>query len=289
MIVDSIEIRELRDLAEIKQACAVQQEVWGTSDLDVVPFHEFIAARDAGGTLIGAFLNNPEGVHLIGFVYGFVGCEWGQFTIHSHLAAVKPEFRNLQIGYRLKLAQREVALSRGITLITWTFDPLQSLNAHFNFARLGVVADIYKVNYYGDETSILLPGLGTDRFWVKWELESPRVRQRLKSTHRSSEPEALPDLVTLIRVDKDDSPKILARPSQLPLSDNPFLVEIPEQIGDLQAHRPELAAAWREATRSAFTEALAAGYKVVEFFRRKNGERRTGAYLLTASSRRNLS
>ncbi len=276
MEIDSIEIKELQEFAELREACAIQQEVWGTSDLDVIPPHQLMAVRDAGGTLIGAF----EGGRLIGFVYGFAGYEFGRITIHSHLAAVKPEYRNLQIGYRLKLAQRAMAIAKEIDLITWTFDPLQSLNAYFNFARLGVIADIYKVNYYGAETSILLPGLGTDRFWVKWELESRRVQRRLSSVQPLSETELPSDALTLIGIDENDAPQRLDLAPQIQQIRRPLLIEIPEKIGDLQARRPQLAIEWRGATRMAFTEALAAGYIVVDFFRRKSGGRQIGIYLL---------
>jgi len=61
--------------------------------------------------------------------------------------------------------------------MTWTFDPLQSLNAHLDFAKLGVVADAYKINFYGESTSSFLHkiGTGTDRLWVTWLLDSERV------------------------------------------------------------------------------------------------------------------
>ena len=69
---------------------------------------------------------------------------------------------------QLKQAQRERALTLGIQRITWTFDPLQSKNAHLNFAKLGTVSDRYKPDFYGPETSSLLHRNGTDRLWVTW-------------------------------------------------------------------------------------------------------------------------
>ena len=99
-------------------------------DRDIVPLTEMVAVRDSGGQLIGAF----AGDELVGFVYGFVAMEGGRTLHHSHLLAVKPSFRGADVGYRLKLAQRERVLAQGLTRITWTFDPLQSVNAHLNFA-----------------------------------------------------------------------------------------------------------------------------------------------------------
>ena len=34
-----------------------------------------------------------------------------------------------------------------IDLVEWTYDPLQAVNAHFNFARLGVVVEEYEENH----------------------------------------------------------------------------------------------------------------------------------------------
>ena len=41
----------------------------------------------------------------------------------------------------------------GSTLIEWTYDPLQALNAHLNFAKLGVVVEEYEENIYGESSS----------------------------------------------------------------------------------------------------------------------------------------
>ena len=68
------------------------------------------------------------------------------------MLAVLDEYRHLDLGAKLKHAQRERALAMGVHEMTWTFDPLQSRNAHFNFAKLGVVSETYKVDFYGPET-----------------------------------------------------------------------------------------------------------------------------------------
>src|SRR5262245_43386463 len=122
-------IRDLTRIEEIKQVAELEQEVWGLSDRDLMPVTHLVAAQEAGGILVGAF----TGSVLVGFAYGFIGYEQGEMTLHSHMLAVKAAYRKRNLGYRLKLAQRERALERGIERMTWTFDPLQSLNAHFNF------------------------------------------------------------------------------------------------------------------------------------------------------------
>jgi len=104
------------------------------------------------------------------------------------------------------LAQRERVLAQGIERITWTFDPLQSLNAYFNFGKLGVLADTYKINFDGEATSSFLHQIGTDRLWATWLLDSGRVRQRLQTEKQQTllEPEGVP---CLVQFGADDAPQ----------------------------------------------------------------------------------
>jgi predicted GNAT superfamily acetyltransferase len=275
---ETITIRDLVLTEEVYQVEELQKEVWGISDRDVTPLTQLVAAREAGGVLIGAF----DGAVMAGFAYGFAGYEQGELTLHSHMLAVKPAYRNRNLGYRLKLAQREQALERGIKRMTWTFDPLQSLNAHFNFSKLGVVSDQYKINFYGESTSSFLHRTGTDRLWVSWLLDSRRVRDRIEGMPKSEAIE-IDKHTPLVRVEEDGSPHInnisgLLRQMQA-------LIEIPGSIGTLQQTDPGLAVTWREATRRAFSRALAAGYLVEEFYRLEKQGRSYGAYLLSAGEK----
>jgi predicted GNAT superfamily acetyltransferase len=95
--------------------------------------------------------------------------------LHSHMTAVSGAHRNLGVGRQLKLFQRADALARGISLIEWTFDPLITKNAYFNFMRLGAIARCYVPNAYGITTSPLHAALPTDRLVAEWHLNSQRV------------------------------------------------------------------------------------------------------------------
>jgi predicted GNAT superfamily acetyltransferase len=92
------------------------------------------------------------------------------------MTAVLPDYQNRGVGRRLKLFQRQDALSRGIRLVEWTFDPLELKNAHFNLVRLGAIARRYIPNCYGLTESPLHAGLPTDRLVAEWWLDSPRVQ-----------------------------------------------------------------------------------------------------------------
>ena len=254
--ISNIRIRDIDSVAEMRDVEGLQKEVWGIPDLDVVPLTQLVAVKEAGGVLIGAF----DGGVMVGFVYGFPSFEHGRLAHHSHMLAVKPAYRNFDLGRRLKLAQRDGVISQGIELISWTFDPLQSLNAHFNFNKLGVVADRYLPDFYGREAASFLHQTGTDRLWVSWFVSRERV------------PVSFVAGPTLVRVGADESPEH----GDLIGDHDVVAIEIPANIDALSQHSPETAARWREATRFAFTEALNGGYFVASFIR----EERAGKYLL---------
>ena len=207
-------------MREVEQ---LQREIWGVTDLDIYPTLALKPQQEVGAILIGAF---AEG-RMVGFVFGFPGILDGETIIHSDMLGILPAYRSHNLGYLLKCAQREAAIARGVKRITWTFDPLQSRNAHLNFAKLGVIADRYYVDYYGT-TSSFLHRYGTDRLWVTWLLESERVEARLR---QEPVPEITGDVV----------------------------IEIPTEITSDHEH-------WRLKTRESFTSALEAGYFVEEFY-----------------------
>lgn len=149
----------------------LQRRVWNYSDRDVVPSYMFVVAAESGGQVLGAFLDEK----LVGFTLAYAGEKSGKPYLHSHFAAVLPEHRDLGIGRELKMAQRRLALERGIDRIEWTFDPLQPRNAHFNICLLGAICRHYRPNLYGTTSSPLHAGLPTDRLVAEWHLNSPRV------------------------------------------------------------------------------------------------------------------
>lgn len=269
----SIVIRDARGQAEMHAVEELQKEVWGIFDIDVVPMSQLVAAQAAGGVLLGAF----DGETLVGFAYGFPGYENGKVIHHSHMLAVKSGYRNYHLGQKLKLAQRERVLAQGINTMTWTFDPLQSPNAHLNFNKLGVISDRYFINFYGEDAASFLHRNGTDRLWVTWRLSSRRVSERISGINNAA-PE-IESVVPLVKIEKDNSP----RQNDLTdgLSGEYVLIEIPADINELERQNSELASAWRVATRAAFTKALSAGYLVENFYRRTRGGGQISTYYLS--------
>jgi predicted GNAT superfamily acetyltransferase len=275
-----IGIRDLKSIEDLSQLKAVEKEVWGMTDEDTLPLTLAIACKAAGNIFVGAFDKHKEKETLVGFAFGFLGREHGQTTIHSHMLAVLDAYRHLDLGSRLKQAQRERAMAMGIREMTWTYDPLQSRNAHFNFSKLGVVSDTYKTDFYGPETSSMLHRNGTDRLWVRWLLNSRRVRDRLagKSSARPETLDAMKLLAPLLRFDPSGKPARADLAESL--ARQRVSIEIPGDILEVERSDMGLAREWRDATRWAFREALKAGFLVAEFCRSIRGQQGPGAYLL---------
>src|SRR5882724_13156149 len=280
----SIIIRDLDSYADLEQVEAVEREVWGLADRDVIPLTLIIATKEAGSIWVGAF----DGLELAGFAFGFLGMEHGSLILHSHMLAVREPYRDLDLGKKLKLAQRERALAmriQGMQIqeMTWTFDPLQSKNAHLNFGKLGVVSDVYRVDFYGPETSSVLHQNGTDRLWVKWPVASRRVRDRLQGKdYRPEVLDAFSRLQPLVQFNGDGRP--LRNDLSAALARQRIAIQIPSDIGAVEQKDLGLAREWRQATRWAFTEALRAGFFVAEFCRTVRGQQGPGNYLLEKGS-----
>lgn len=167
----AIAVRKCETLAEFHSCVDLQREIWGEADLEVEPATLFVVASQTGGQVLGAF----DGARLVGYTLAVVGVRNGGAYLHSHQTGVLSGYRDRGVGRSLKLFQREEALGRGIRLIEWTFDPLETRNAHFNLNRLGAISRRYEPNLYGITTSPLHRGLPTDRLVAEWFLDSPHV------------------------------------------------------------------------------------------------------------------
>jgi predicted GNAT superfamily acetyltransferase len=169
--MSEITIRLLHSLDDFRRCVQIAREVWADAELDTEPHVTYVIADHTGGQVLGAF----EDETMVGFTKAYVGLHDRTPYLHSHMTAVLPSHRDRGIGRQLKLVQREDALRRNIRLIEWTFDPLETKNAHFNLNRLGAISRRYIPNFYGITTSPLHRSIPTDRLLVEWHLDSPRV------------------------------------------------------------------------------------------------------------------
>lgn len=257
---DGVTFRSLSSLPDYEACLELQRLTWGRDFSDAVPLSILKVTQKAGGIVAGAF--SPAG-DMLGFVYGLVGWEDGRSFHWSHMLAVNPLARDLGLGTRLKLFQRDILLPQGIAEVRWTFDPLESRNAHMNLNHLGAgIAEYVEEMYAGEMGSELARGIGTDRFIVSWRIASERVARALEDKRAGEAdrfrgaPVVNPDAAI------EDLPDVLQ-----------VRIEVPENIQALKAETLEKAMAWRDSTRRAFEHYLGQGYRV-EVFHRDPGEGR---------------
>lgn len=163
-------IRPLTTLDEFETCVALQREAFGWADIDVLPRRILTVLTHIGGSVLGAYEDDRP----VAFLCAVPGIREGLPYWHSQMLAVAKEYWNSGIGSRLKLAQRQAALERGIRLIEWTFDPLESKNAYLNIVKLGAIVRRYYPNHYGETTGILQRGLDSDRVIAEWWIDRPR-------------------------------------------------------------------------------------------------------------------
>lgn len=273
-----LRFRDLHTADEFRQVMDLEATVWGFTDLnDMVTLPVFTITVKRGAILIGAY---DETDRMVGFVYSIVGMKPGQKVLQwSHMLGVLPEYRNSGLGRALKLAQRDKALAQGYDLIEWTYDPLQAMNAHLNFTKLGVVAEEYHRNVYGESTSVLHKGTPTDRLVAQWWIAKPHVERRIAPAG-----EAIPVTTDAL---KDAAPINTTHPARawlantrvhLDRDDRRLTLEIPMGFTDMQREAPELALEWRMQTREIFETYFRKGYRVVDFHLDRAHHR--GRYLL---------
>ncbi len=243
-------LRTCHTMGEFRQVVALEKEVWGFEDIDLVPSRLFVVGEKIGGHVLGAY----DGTKLVAFAFALPGVRDGHAYIHSHMLAVKEELRNTGLGREMKLFQRELAISEGYDLIEWTFDPLEIKNAYFNLEKLGAVMRRYVVNHYGITSSPLQGGLPSDRLVAEWWLRSPRVEETLACGKR---------------------PEVAIAET----------VEIPAEIYEwkAQAETRTRAAEVQRQTRELLQRHFAQGLSVIGYLRAANGD---GCYLLGRWSER---
>ena len=177
-------IRPVADVAEYEAIQRVQRQTWGFGPEDpVLHLPLMVAMQHYGGLVLGAFAADA----LVGFALAFIGRDADRYFFYSQIVGALPEWQSRGVGLALKAAQREHALAQGYGLMRWTFDPLATRNAHFNFGKLGGVARAYAPNMYGSGRGALFGATATDRLIVDWELGSARVVQRLAGAQKPRE------------------------------------------------------------------------------------------------------
>lgn len=248
----SLEIRELRTIADMTAAEEIQTLVWG-KEIIPTPKEMLIPVQHEGGLLAGAF--TPEN-QMVGLVFSFPTQD--PTAHHSQMLATLAEWRGLGIGARLKWFQRDWCLERGIYQVRWTVDPLRAANAQLNIHLLGATAATYLPDYYGVMAGIDA-GTPTDRLLVVWDLNHERTLARADGPlPDSGYPDAVP--VNAVQNGQPADPR-------LGIEDMRILMSLPDDFIHLSKSDPACAQAWRRHTRELFMHYFVRGYTITGFTR----------------------
>ncbi|MFC6880613.1 GNAT family N-acetyltransferase [Actinomadura yumaensis] len=239
------EVREVAGLSELEDLYGVVDAVWRPGpDAAPVQVELLRALAHSGNYVAGAF----EDGRMVGVSVGFLAAPPG-VSLHSHITgAVRPG-----AGWALKLHQREWALARGLSRITWTFDPLVRRNAHFNLVKLGARPEEYLPSFYGAVEDSINGGDETDRVLAVWPLNDARVVAAVEGRR-----EAVPDGAVALG-ERD------GRPVRGEGGGATLLVAVPEDVRELRRRDRGLAREWRLAVRDVLGGLMADGARVTGF------------------------
>lgn len=252
-------IEECQDIEQISRLA------WGADRL-VAPDHVLIAiARNSGCVLLARDRDNDD--KPVGFCFSFIAFgDNGALKHHSHQAAVIPAYQKRGVGAQIKWAQRQFIQWQEIQHVTWTFDPLESLNARLNLHKLGTVCNTYKRNVYGVGLDGLNTGMLTDRFRVDWWLNSERVRLCASGMPvPASAGEAVALNTAMLHNDILHPDTMTLEPLE---SAQNVLITIPNNIQTIKKVDLDVAHAWRLHTRELFESAFDKGFSAVNVIRK---------------------
>lgn len=254
---DTIELRAITP-ERLQDFCAMQEleyMIWHTPH--TLPLHQVITVAKNGGILVGAF---ADGL-LVGLLYSFPGYLNRQPYLCSHMLGIREGWRHCGIGQKLKIAQADAARAAGYSLVTWTYDPLESVNANLNICKLGAVCSTYIVNCYGEMDDNLNQGMPSDRFQVAWWLEQPKELLLPSGKECQVIPWRLYRECLIEPVGEADLAHDLLEQAVR------VTVAIPADIQAIKVQDIALAKTWRMVTRQAFVSLFDAGWAVAGFQR----------------------
>lgn len=275
-----VDIRTLTRIDDMLPIEELQQLIWGYDK--PYPARLLLVVAETGGQVLGAYWQG----RMIGFSFMlYARGQGGEGPyLHSQLVGVLPEYRDQNVGFLLKLAQRQYALELGIDKIEWTFDPLQGRNGYFNVRKLGTVIRRYRSNYYGRLDSTFTRAIASDRCFAEWFVRTPRVQRRISGQGPELTLAAAlrPPYVSVTQVEPltGEVPRLVEY--RLGLGAERLVVEVPADFQPIMAEIT-LAEEWRAKTRDIFAHYLnERGYMVTDCVSGLEGSRRRNLYILSS-------
>jgi len=273
-----VTIGPFRTMTDYQTCMDIQREVWGCQDIEIVPWFLQIAADHYGGLSLAAYNSLGD---MIGFASSILGSDKGEAIHYSCLLGVRKAYRNFDVGFKLKLAQRKEVLRRKIKTIAWTFDPMQPLNAYFNLGKLAARVEGYKENLYGETSSPLDKGLPTDRLMASWRLSDKRVEGRLETGPPRRDLRKELKKYPVVNTLEEIAPGMTTCSPVKPNFDaGQVLFEIPYNLPDIKHRNLGVALEWQGRMRQVFRAYFKKGYAATDFWLAEDeGHLRTFYYL----------
>ncbi|GAA0923708.1 hypothetical protein GCM10009554_02000 [Kribbella koreensis] len=277
-----VKIRELRELADLDEVYRLYNSIWRPDPKNPPVTTELLRALTKAGNYVGGAY---DGNTLIGACVGFFGAP-AEVTMHSHVAGVSSAARGRNVGFALKLHQRAWALERGVTAISWTFDPLIRRNAYFNLTKLAARPTEYLTNFYGPMADSINNADDSDRLLVSWQLDADAVQAAARSSVRSRPTSAVADSgghasgsafstlsghlaqmlreATVLLTSGSDGRPVVGESAG---DGGTVLVGVPADVEGLRGNDPGAAKEWRLVLREVLGGLMADGARVTGFDR----------------------
>jgi predicted GNAT superfamily acetyltransferase len=277
MHFENVRVRELTSWPDMFAVEKLQETIWGygiPGNAFPYPARALFEFVESGGTVGGAFIDD----RLIGMSFAWLGRlreSENQVYLHSQLVGVIQQFRAAGVGEKLKRQQMQFALSNGIDLIRWTFDPIKTKNANLNIKKLRGIVRRYLPNYYGNLTGSQNKGLPTDRFQVEWFVKSSFV-DNTDSVGRF-------DLRTINSLSVDEAGNQVLTSFENNLTEPDLSFEVPLGLEEDVAKEDqfERVRQWQDGIRNCLTNYFEKGYILRDFMKLSDDR---GAYILTRTT-----
>ncbi|MGG1663441.1 GNAT family N-acetyltransferase [Brevibacillus sp. NRS-1366] len=253
----AITFRKLTERSEIEQVEKLEGLIWDPNS--VIPYHMTLTMAKFGGLFLGAY----DEEKMIGFLYSFPGYTNGESHLCSHMLGFLPDYRKQGLGVQMKWMQLDAAKEQGFPKITWTYDPLETVNGFLNIAKLGGVVRTYYPDCYGELDDDFNRGLPTDRFLVEWFVDSDRVARHRVGQAMHPSTEHAPEILSYEIAGTIPQPTDISLSHEEPV----LLLPVPAHFQEVKRADMEIARRWRESTRRLFENYFAQGYVVTNILR----------------------
>jgi len=262
----AIATSRLSGLDDLRALADLESSIFGRRSPSLWDVPHLSAIERSGGLLLGVREEGQAAEALRGGLADLASRFEGHSAYRTVFLGVAPDARNAGVAQALRRKERTVAMGEGVAVVTWTIDPLRSIEAHIAFNKLGAIAVGYVRNLYGEVHDAVDRGLATDRLIVEWWTDAPRTRSvcdegQLPPHYRLG----LHEMTVLTQTTVHASGQRTMTGYGAPNGERHVLVEVPVDLEALRVTNLDLARSWRIETREVFESLFEKGYVVVGF------------------------